>query len=65
MSEYVKITAFEVNQLNEDLERALKVLSEVDGSNDYERSYPYGTGYGKSALWEVLQNVRRWKGELE
>ena len=46
--QHLEVSAFEINKLNEFLERALKVLSDVDGSDDYEHSYPYGTGYGKS-----------------
>ena len=61
----LEVSAFEINKLNEVLERGLKVLSDVDGSDDYEHSYPYGTGYGKSALWETLQTVRTWKEELK
>ncbi len=63
--QHLEVSAFEINKLNEFLERALKVLSDVDGSDDYEHSYPYGTGYGKSVLRKTLQTIRKWKEELK
>jgi len=58
--QHLEVSAFEINKLNEFLERALKVLSDVD-----EHSYPYGTGYGKSVLRKTLQTIRKWKEELK
>jgi pantoate kinase len=62
--QHLEISAWEINRLNETLEDALRVLSNVDGSDEYERSYPYGTGYGKSAIRQTLQTIARWKEEL-
>jgi len=52
---------FELERLNERLEETLKVLSAIDGSDEYEHSYPYGVGYAKSSVWATLQTIRTWR----
>ncbi len=56
-----EVFQFEIDVINERLELALKVISAIDGSDDYEHSYPYGVGYSKSVIWETLQTVRKWR----
>ncbi len=63
--QHLEISVWEIDRLNETLEDALRVLSNADGSDEYERSYPYGTGYGKSAIRQTLQTIRKWKEELK
>lgn len=48
------------------LEKAIKICSEVDSSDqDLEKSYPYAAGYARAAMQDVLQRVNTIKASLE
>ena len=47
------------------LEKAIKICSEVDSSDqDLEKSYPYAAGYARAAMQDVLQRVNTIKASL-
>ena len=57
------MTNDQIQNLIESLQRAIRVCHEVDSmSDDYERSYPYATGYSRATMQEVVEKLTK---ELE
>ena len=46
----------------EGLQSAVNVCSNVDGS-DAEKSYPYATGYSRSAMEMIIQQLQELKSQ--
>ena len=61
---YVEETNIPINQLNrmiDTLKDAIGVCYSVDNTSDRdEKSYPYATGYSKSAMRDVLQTLEQY-----
>ena len=49
----------ELETIIEGLEDAVKICQNVDGSNDYERSYPYATGYSCGTMQNAITNLKQ------
>ena len=47
-----------------DLQNAVDVCYNADGSTD-ERSYPYATGYSRSAMQSAIEQLQSLKSELK
>jgi len=48
-----------LNQVIDNLTKAVNVCYEVDNtSDDYEKTYPFATGYSKSAMNVAIQDLR-------
>lgn len=58
----VEIPITTLNILIEGLEGAIKVCYNVDSSSDdCERSYPYASGYSRSAMESVVEQLKTIK----
>jgi hypothetical protein len=58
----IPVTTLET--LIEGLQSAVNVCSNVDSkSNDSERSYPYATGYSRSAMEMIIQQLQVLKSQ--
>jgi len=49
----------ELETIIEGLEDAVKVCGSVDSSEDYERSYPYATGYSYATMQHTITNLKQ------
>jgi hypothetical protein len=49
----------ELETIIEGLEDAVKVCGSVDSSEDYERSYPYATGYSYATMQHAITNLKQ------
>ena len=58
--ETVPIGIDTLKRLIRDLEDAIKVCYNADGSTD-EKSYPYSTGYSRAAMQSAVATLRQLK----
>jgi hypothetical protein len=58
--ETVKIGVDTLNRLIRDLEDAVSVCYNADGSTD-DKSYPYSTGYSRAAMQSAVQTLKKLK----
>ena len=58
MMETVQIGVDTLNRLIRDLEDAVNVCYNADGST-MEKSYPYATGYSRSAMQSAVERLRQ------
>ena len=49
----------DIETIIEGLEDAISICQKVDGSNDYERSYPYATGYSYGTMQNAIANLKQ------
>jgi len=56
----INIKQSDIETIIDGLEDAINVCYKVDSSSDdCERSYPYATGYSRSAMRTAIKNLRR------
>ena len=56
----INIKQSDIETIIDGLEDAINVCYKVDSSSDdCERSYPYATGYSRSAMQTAIKNLRR------
>jgi hypothetical protein len=58
--ETVKMTTDTLERLIRDLEDAIKVCYNADGSEE-DKSYPYATGYSRAAMMSVIDTLKSLK----
>ncbi len=58
--ETVQIGVDTLKRLIRDLEDAINICYNADGSTD-EKSYPYSTGYSRSAMQSAVETLRQLK----
>jgi len=49
----------DIETIIEGLEDAVVVCNSVDSSEDYERSYPYATGYSYATMQNAIANLKQ------
>lgn len=55
-----------ITSMIDNLECAIQVCNDVDStSKDNEKSYPYATGYSRSAMMTVVEQLQTLKNILE
>tara|TARA_B100001063_G_C16738172_1_gene543195 strand:- start:1466 stop:1699 length:234 start_codon:yes stop_codon:yes gene_type:complete len=58
-SKMCSIRKSELETIIEGLEDAISICQSVDSSEDYERSYPYATGYSYATMQHAITNLRQ------
>jgi hypothetical protein len=55
----IQVSVFTLETLIESLDYAISICDKVDSrSEDTERSYPYATGYSRSAMLRVQEELK-------
>jgi hypothetical protein len=55
----IQVSVYTLETLIESLDAAIRVCYKVDSrSEDTERSYPYATGYSRSAMLRVQEELK-------
>ena len=59
--ETTNVSVDTLKRIISDLERAVNICYNVDSTDneDYEKSYPFATGYSRSTMQSVIQDLNK------